>query len=106
MLNKCLFRMYLFYTSIYELAFMTDQTFIIHCCYYCLATKLCLTLGDSMDCSLSGSSVHGISQVRILEWVAISFSREEGITQGSSLSLLHWQVDSLPLRHQGSPYHK
>jgi len=75
MLNKCLFRMYLFYTSIYELAFMTDRAFIIHCCYYCLATKLCLTLGDSMDCSLSGSSVHGISQVRILEWVAISFSR-------------------------------
>ena len=30
---------------------------------------------DSMDCSLQGSSVHGISQARILEWVAISFSR-------------------------------
>ena len=29
-----------------------------------------------MDCSLSGSSVHGISQTRILEWIAISFSRE------------------------------
>ena len=28
-----------------------------------------------MDCSLPGSSVHGISQARILEWVAISFSR-------------------------------
>ena len=31
---------------------------------------------DPMDCSLLGSSVHGISQARILEWVAISFSRE------------------------------
>ena len=31
---------------------------------------------EPMDCSLSGSSVHEISQVRILEWVAISFSRE------------------------------
>ena len=30
---------------------------------------------DSMDCSLPGPSVHGISQVRILEWVAISFAR-------------------------------
>ena len=30
---------------------------------------------EPMDCSLSGSSVHGISQARILEWVAISFSR-------------------------------
>ena len=31
---------------------------------------------DPMDCSLPGSSVHGISQARILEWIAISFSRE------------------------------
>ena len=31
--------------------------------------------GDPMDCNLPGSSVHGISQARILEWVAISFSR-------------------------------
>ena len=33
------------------------------------------TLGKAMDCSPSGSSVHGISQARILEWVAVSFSR-------------------------------
>ena len=39
----------------------------------------CLTLRDPMDCSPPGSSVHGISQARILKWVAISFSR------GSSL---------------------
>ena len=38
--------------------------------------QLCLTLCDPMDCSLPGSSVHGIFQVRVLEWVAISFSRE------------------------------
>ena len=35
----------------------------------------CLTLCDPMDCSPPGSSVHGILQARILEWVAISFSR-------------------------------
>ena len=35
----------------------------------------CLTLCDPVDCSLPGSSVHGILQARILEWVAISFSR-------------------------------
>ena len=35
----------------------------------------CLTLCDSMDCSLSDSSVHGIFQARVLEWIAISFSR-------------------------------
>ena len=35
----------------------------------------CLTLCDPTDCSLPGSSVHGIFQARVLEWVAISFSR-------------------------------
>ena len=35
----------------------------------------CLTLCDPVDCSLPGSSIHGIFQARILEWVAISFSR-------------------------------
>ena len=39
------------------------------------ATQLCPTLCDPMDCSLPDSSVHGILQGRILEWVAISFSR-------------------------------
>ena len=34
----------------------------------------CLTLCNSMDCSLPGSSTHGISQARVLEWVAIAFS--------------------------------
>ena len=37
--------------------------------------QLCLTLCESMDCSLPGFSVHGILQARILEWVAISFFR-------------------------------
>ena len=37
--------------------------------------QLCLTLCDPMDCSLPGSSLHGIFQARVLEWVAISFSR-------------------------------
>ena len=36
--------------------------------------QLCPTLQDPMDCSLPGSSIHGISQARILEWVAIAFS--------------------------------
>ena len=37
-------------------------------------TRLCLTLHDPMDCSPPGSSVHGIFQARVLEWVAIAFS--------------------------------
>ena len=35
----------------------------------------CPTLCDPMDCNLPGSSVHGIFQARVLEWVAIFFSR-------------------------------
>ena len=34
----------------------------------------CPTLCDPIDCSLSGSSIHGIFQARVLEWIAISFS--------------------------------
>ena len=34
----------------------------------------CLTLSDSMDCSPPGSSIHGIFQAKVLEWVAVSFS--------------------------------
>ena len=37
-------------------------------------TQLCLTLSDLMDCSLPGSSVHGIFQARVLEWGAVAFS--------------------------------
>ena len=40
-----------------------------------LVVQSCPTLFDPVDCSLPGSSVPGIVQARILEWVAISFSR-------------------------------
>ena len=40
-----------------------------------LVTQSCLPLCDPMDCSSPGSSAHGILQARILEWVAIPFSR-------------------------------
>ena len=40
----------------------------------CSVSQSCWTLCDPMDCSLSGSSVPGIFQARILEWVAIPFS--------------------------------
>ena len=60
-----------------------------------LVTQSCPTLCDPMDCSPSGSSVHGILQARILEMVAISFSRGSSLTQGSNLGMLHCQMDSL-----------
>ena len=55
-----------------------------------------------MDCSPPGSSVHGISQARVLEWVAISFSRDlpnPGIEPRSP----ELQADSLPSEPPGEP---
>ena len=57
----------------------------------CLVVQLGLTLCDPMDHSLPGSSVHGILQTRILEWVAMPSSREDKyVTPNSStISRLH-----------------
>ena len=56
-------------------------------------TQSCPSLRDPMDCSLPGSSVHGIFQARVLEWVAISFSR------GSSRRRDRTRVSCIPGRH-------
>ena len=56
------------------------------CCYCCSVAQSCPTLCSPVDCSLPGSSVHGISQARILEWVAMPSSRDPGI---EPLHLLH-----------------
>ena len=48
----------------------------MHIVFFCLLLSQVQLFGNSMDCSLPGSSVHEISQARTLEWVAISFSRE------------------------------
>ena len=94
-------------------------------------TQSCPTLCDPMDCSLPGSSVHGILQERILEWVALASSRGSSqprdqtiisyiscigrqrlscstacgifLDQGSNPCLLHWHEDSLPLSHKEAP---
>ena len=55
-----------------------DFSIIFHleqCSVAMLAAQLCLTLCDPTKCSLPGSCVHGILQARILEWIAIPFSR-------------------------------
>ena len=52
--------------------------------------QLCLTPSDPMDCSLPGSSVHGIFQARVLQWGAIAFS---DIPRWSN-----WQRICLPLQ--------
>ena len=50
---------------------------------------------------LPGSSIHGILQARILEWVA--FPPGDIPTQGSNPGLLYWQADSLSLAPPGKP---
>ena len=55
---------------------LISQGGITRGCSACVFTQLYLTLCDPMDCDLPGSSVHGISQAKILEWVAISSCRE------------------------------
>ena len=81
--------------------FISQSHLILCVCVY-VCTQSCLTLCDSMDCSLSGFSVHEILQARILEGVAIPFSRESSLALGLNLHFLHWQVDSLLLSYQGS----
>ena len=54
---------------------LTGQDHFMGVCVCVLVTQSCLTLCNHMDSSLLGSSVHEILQVRILEWVAIPFSR-------------------------------
>ena len=64
-----------------------------------------------MDSSLAGASVSGLSQARILEWVAIPYSRESFQHTGKRfyphflhiLCLLHWQADSLSLAPPRKP---
>ena len=67
-----------------------------------------MILCDPMDCSPPGSSVHGVFQARILEWVAIFSSRGSIVlTQRLNpcqLCLLHWQVDSFTIESPGKPY--
>ena len=71
----------------------------------CMRAKMlqsCLTLCDPVDCSQPGPSVHGISQARRLEWVAISYPGDlpnPGIKPMSPAL----QTDSLPLSRQGNP---
>ena len=51
----------------------------------------CPTLSDPMDCGLPGSSIHGIFQARVLEWVAIAFSAvgKERVRQIQTVALKH-----------------
>ena len=68
-----------------------------------LVTQSFPTLCDPMVCGPPGSSVHGILQARILEWITIPYSRGIFPTQESNLGLLHCRRILFNLSHQGSP---
>ena len=72
-------------------------------CVYVLVAQLCLTLCNPMDCSPPGSSVHEILQARILDWVAISFSRRCSRLRDQTLWSSALQADSLPSEPPGKP---
>ena len=76
----------------------TMQTRHKYICVVLLATQSCPTLCVSRDYSLPGSFVHGITQARILEWVAVSSSRGSFPLRGQAR-----QVDCLPMSCQESP---
>ena len=69
----------------------------------CLVTQLCPTLRNPMDCSPSGSSVHGDSLGKNIGVGCHFLLQGILLAQGSNSCLLHWQVDSLPLSPWGGP---
>ena len=67
-----------------------------------LVAQSCPTPCDPMDCSPSGSSVHGILQARVVEWVAIPFSRGSSWTRDQT-QVSSLQADSLSSEPPGKP---
>ena len=69
------------------------------CMCVCLTTQMCSTLCSPMDCNSPGFSVHGISQTRILEWVAIFYFRRSSqprnwtpVDSIGRWTLNHWAI--------------
>ena len=66
--------------------------------------QLCLTLSNPMDCSLPGSSIHGIFQAKVLEWGAIAFSTK-GSTTTKSLQSCPTLSNPMDCSLPGCPVH-
>ena len=87
---------------LHKLSLMVVITFVC-----CLVAKLCLGPYNPIDCRLPGFSADGISQSRVLEWVAISFSRgfsqlrgRTGTSYIGSVQISSVQSPGLPVHHQ------
>ena len=73
----------------------------VHVCV--LVAQSCLTLWDPMDCRPPGPSIRGILQTRVLEWVAIPFSRGSSWLRDWTQVFLHCRQMLYRLSQQGSP---
>ena len=73
-------------------------------CVCVLVTQSCLTLCDPTDYSPPGSSVHGILQARMLEWVAISFPREDFLANSELLQFLENFIEQCVSRAAASVF--
>ena len=86
-------------TCLKAITLITLMIFTMHICML-----NCFDLWDPVDCSSSGTSVHGIFQARILEWVVRSSSTGSSQPKDKAqclLCLLHWQAGSLPIAPSG-----
>ena len=72
-------------------------------CVHAKSLWLCPTLCDPMNCSPPGSSIHGVLQARILEWVAMPSDLPNPGIKPVSPAVPTLQADSLPLSHRESP---
>ena len=88
-----------------NVAYHASQHVVYDVCVLAKSLQSCPTLWDPMDCSLPGSSVHGILQAGILAWVAMPSSRETSWSRDWTCisRLLHWQAGSLPLLSPQKP---
>ena len=82
------------YYTMYNNCLLKVKVSVIHSC-----SAIC----DSMDCSLAGSSVHGILQGRILEWVAVSFPKGSSWSRDRTWASCIAGRFFYHLSHQGSP---
>ena len=83
-------------------AWCTQKLWLSCVCACAKSLQLCPTLCVPIDCSPPGSSVHGILQARILEWVAISFSKGTFPALGSNPNLSHCRQILYCLSYLGS----
>ena len=81
---------------------VTATVYVDYCIQFYEKRQSCPTLCDPMDCSLPGSSVHGILQARI--WNGLSFPSPGDLPNpGTEPSSLTSQADSFPYEPQGKP---